>query len=318
MADGELIITPRRAGGKVWLEAHWNSAWRALALLWHAPLASVMTIAAMAIAIALPAMLYLVFANANAVSGHLQRSAQLSVFLMPEMSVQRVKKISAELQIRAEVLALEVVTPEEAAAEYQRMTRGTGGLDQLGDTNPFPYVLLLELDRAIQDESQLQSLLAELRQHPGIEQVVYDQVWLSRLQAIVGLGRYLAAIVALMLALGMMVVIGNTIRLEIERQRDEIEVLQLFGGTRGFVRRPFLWTGLFYGLGGGVLAILMTVAEIALLETPIAELARSYGSQFQVVSLGAPGMLGVVVASSLLGVLGAWLAVGRYFMDADK
>lgn len=318
MGETELRLTAHRGGARAWLQAHWLSAWRALVLLGQAPLASIMTVAAMAIAIALPATLYLVFANANAVSGHLQRSAQLSVFLVPDMSLQRVKKIGAELQIRSEVLTLEVVTPEAAAAEYDLMTRGNGGLDQLGDENPFPYVLLLELDRSIQDESQLQALLAELRQHPGIEQVVYDQLWLSRLQAIVGLGRYLAIIVALMLALGMMIVIGNTIRLEIERQRNEIEVLQLFGGTRAFVRRPFLWTGLFYGLAGGVLAILITGAEVRLLEAPVMELARSYGSQFHMVSLSILGMLGVVVTSSLLGILGAWLAVGRFFVDATR
>ena len=318
MGETELSISARRGGTRAWLEAHWLSAWRALALLAKTPLASIMTVAAMAIAIALPATLYLVFANANEVSGHLQRSAQLSVFLVPDISLQRVKKIGTELQIRSEVLTLEVVTPEAAAAEYELMTRGNGGLDQLGDTNPFPYVLLLELDPSIQEESQLSALLAELRQHPGIEQVVYDQLWLTRLQAIVGLGRYLAGIVALMLALGMMIVIGNTIRLEIERQRDEIEVLQLFGGTRAFIRRPFLWTGLFYGFTGGALALLITGAEIRLLEAPVMELASSYGSQFQLVSLSILGMLGVVVASSLLGIVGAWLAVGRYFLDAAR
>jgi len=318
MDETELNIKARRGGMRAWIEAHWLSAGRALALLVQTPLASIMTVGAMAIAIALPATLYLVFANANTVSGHLQRSAQLSVFLVPEMSVQRVKKISAELQIRSEVLTLKVVTPAAAAAEYELMTRGNGSLDQLGGTNPFPYVLLLELDPSIQEKSQLKALLAELSQHPGIEQVVYDQLWLSRLKAIVELGRYLAAIVALMLALGMMIVIGNTIRLEIERQRDEIEVLQLFGGTRAFVRRPFLWTGLFYGLAGGLLALLLTAAEIKLLEAPVMELARSYGSQFHVVPLDILGMLSVILASSLLGVWGAWLAVGRYFLDAAK
>lgn len=318
MVETELSISARRNGTRAWLEAHWLSSWRALTLLSRTPLASIMTVAAMAIAIALPATLYLVFANANAVSRHLQRSAQLSVFLVPDMSAQRVKKIGAELQIRSEVLTLGVVTPAAAAAEYELMTRGNSGLNQMGGTNPFPYVLLLELDPSIQVKSQLRTLLAELRQHPDIEQVVYDQLWLNRLKAIVGLGRYLAGVIALMLALGMMVVIGNTIRLEIERQRDEIEVLQLFGGTRAFVRRPFLWTGLFYGLAGGALALLIASVEIKLLEAPVMELARSYGSQFHLVSLSVPGMFSVVFASSFLGTLGAWLAVGRYFLDAGR
>ena len=136
--------------------------------------------------------------------------------------------------------------------------------------------------------------------------------WLQRLNSLMALSRRLVVAIGCMLVVGVMLILGNTIRLAIEGRRDEIVIVKLVGGSNGFVRRPFLYTGLWYGVGGGVLAALLVSAALWSLEKPISDLAILYESAFQLSGLGVMGSLNLVILGGLLGLAGAWLAVSRH------
>jgi cell division transport system permease protein len=147
---------------------------------------------------------------------------------------------------------------------------------------------------------------------PQIDQAVLDLEWVQRLYSMMALGKRLVIALAALLALGVLLVVGNTIRLAIESRRDEIVIVKLVGGTNAFVRRPFLYTGLWYGLGGGILAWLIIGFGLFWLSSPVAELAGLYRSQFELQGLGIGDSLMMWLCGGLLGLAGAWLAVSRH------
>jgi cell division transport system permease protein len=145
-----------------------------------------------------------------------------------------------------------------------------------------------------------------------VAEVVLDMEWLQRLNSLMELGRRVVLAVGVMLVAGVLLILGNTIRLGIESRRDEILIVKLVGGSNGFVRRPFLYTGLWYGVGGGVLAALLVSSALWFLEEPIGNLASLYESAFRLQGLGIMGGLNLVILGGLLGLAGAWLAVSRH------
>ena len=144
-----------------------------------------------------------------------------------------------------------------------------------------------------------------------------DMEWLQRLNSLMELGRRLVLAVGGMLIVGVLLILGNTIRLAIESRREEIVVVKLVGGSNGFVRRPFLYTGLWYGVGGGVLAAVLVSAALWFLEEPIGELEVLYASAFKLSGLGMMGALNLVILGGLLGLAGAWLAVSRHLVQIE-
>jgi cell division transport system permease protein len=151
-----------------------------------------------------------------------------------------------------------------------------------------------------------------LQGNSDVAEAVLDMEWLQRLNSLMALSRRLVLAIGCMLVVGVMLILGNTIRLAIESRRDEIVIVKLVGGSNGFVRRPFLYTGLWYGVGGGVLAALLVSAALWFLEKPISDLAILYESAFQLSGLGVMGSLNLVILGGLLGLAGAWLAVSRH------
>ena len=147
-----------------------------------------------------------------------------------------------------------------------------------------------------------------------VAEALLDMEWLQRLNSLMHLSRRLVQIVGGLLVLGVLLILGNTIRLAIENRREEIVVVKLVGGSNAFVRRPFLYTGLWYGVGGGVLAGLLVSLALWFLQQPVADLAKLYGSDFRLRGLGIMGGLNLVVLGGLLGLAGAWLAVTRHLV----
>jgi cell division transport system permease protein len=164
---------------------------------------------------------------------------------------------------------------------------------------------------------RLQALADLIAQESAVEQVAIDLQWVKRLQALMALGRKLVTGLTLVLGLGVLVALGNTIRLAIESRRDEIVIIKLVGGTDGFVRRPFLYTGAWYGLFGGLLACALVTAAIANLASPVSSLAGTYNSDFRLQGLDLEGIASLLAISTGLGFMGAWLAVGRHLSEIE-
>ncbi len=294
---------------------HLTSARDSLQRLLAAPVQSLMTWLVMAVALALPATLYTSFDNLQALGQRWDGSPRITIFLNPQARDKAIADFQRQLQGRAGIKSLQFVSAEQALQEFERDS-GMGSALRSLDSNPLPPSLVLtpQLDMSA---AQLAQLGQELREQPLVDDLVFDQAWIERLQHMLKLGERLVLALGGLLALGVLLVIGNTIRLAIESRRDEIVVIKLVGGTDAFVRRPFLYTGFWYGLGGGLLALLLLSLLLWLLTAPVSSLAVSYQSDFKLQGLGAGGAVVLVGLGALIGWLGAWLAVGRHLGDIE-
>ena len=317
-APMKLRLDAPRANSRVWLHSHLKSLIAALGRLGRTPLASVMTICVIGIALALPGTMQIMLTNIAAVGGTLDGTSGLSVFMVNNMSQQRLRKVSAELQVRPEVSSIRAISPAAAVEEYRALGGEGLALDSLDGENPFPWVLMVGIDARNGTPDVVKQLVDELRSHPAVANVIYDQVWLERLLAMMVLGQRAALVIAVILGVGVVLVVGNTIRLEVQARREEIDVQQLFGGTDAFIRQPFLWTGLWYGVFGALTALALLLVEVQILRTPVAELAAQYGSQFQLSGIDWRIVTALLFSGVGLGSLGAWLAVGRYLAAESR
>lgn len=315
--DGVLRLDVGSGRPRAWLVRHLQGALWALGHMSRAPLASLMTCAVIGIALALPAALFVALGNLSQLGSDWQRSAQISVFLAADARAGMAEQLAAELRLRSDVAGARTVSPEQALAEYRAMAGDSAALQSLDGQNPLPWLVVVVMEDAYTQPEEVEALATELRRVAGVDQVEYDQRWLRRLAALVALARRVAQVLAAGLGLGVLLVVGNTVRLEIERRRNEIQVLRLVGGTDAFVRRPFLYAGLWYGLFGAAMAALLVVAALLAVREPVDALSAAYGGGFALRWPGATQAGQLVASGALLGLLGAWLAVARYLRGAE-
>lgn len=316
-----------RAGGAKLRKTHWKDRWHAyldhhrasardsLQRMLAAPVQSLMTWLVIAVALALPATLLICLDNLQTLGQRWDGTPQISVFLKPGTGDRAIAELQRRLEGRAEISAVTYVSAETALKEFEAAS-GLGNALRSLDGNPLPATLLLRptLDAA---PAALSALGDNLREQPVVDDVVFDRAWVERLQQILAFGEQLVLGLGALLALGVLLVIGNTIRLAIESRRDEIVVIKLVGGTDAFVRRPFLYTGLWYGLGGGAVALVLLGVLMMMLSGPVAALASSYQSDYSLRGLGLGGSGVLVACGALVGWLGAWVAVGHHLGDIE-
>ena len=286
-------------------------ALESLQRLLAAPIASLLTWLVIGIALALPTGLFVALANLDAVSRGWDGAAQISLFISKVASEQDSRQLAKKLRLRADIAEVDYISSTEALAEFQALSGYGDVLDTL-DSNPLPSVIVVRPMEQDISAAATDRLYQELKTLPQVEQAVLDLEWVQRLYSMMALGQRLALALALLLSVGVLLVIGNTIRLAIESRRDEIVIVKLVGATNAFVRRPFLYTGLWYGLGGGLVSWLLVSLSLLWLAQPVAELAGLYQSEFTLLGLGLGPTLLLWLAAALLGLAGAWLAVGRH------
>ena len=296
-----------------WLRHHRLSAADSMQRVLDNPVSSAMTWLVIGIALALPSGLNVALDNISQLSASWDSPAQISLFLHDEVSDERARELQTELSARADVSVSRFVSREEALEEFRSLSGFADVLSSL-QANPLPHLIVVA---PTQDSDQLAAagLRAELEAYPDVAQAVLDMEWLQRLNSLMMLGRRLVWAVAGLLILGVLLILGNTIRLAIESRREEIVIVKLVGGSNAFVRRPFLYTGLWYGVGGGLFAGLLVGASLWFLQDTVAELARLYQSDFRLRGLGIMGGLNLIILGGMLGLAGAWLAVSRHLAD---
>ncbi|MGM0570574.1 permease-like cell division protein FtsX [Marinobacter sp.] len=287
-----------------------DSARRLLA----APVASAMTWAVMGIALALPVGLLLLLASLQGISAGWDSAARVTVYLEDQVSDDEAGQLRSRLGERDDVSDVVLIHRDQALAEFRSSSGLEEALDYL-DENPLPHTLLVTPVDDARNAAGVDRLASELGALDPVARVQVDLGWLQRLAAMTDLIARAVWVLTVLLAAAVILVIGNTIRLAIENRRDEILVSKLVGGTDAFVRRPFLYTGAWYGLGGGVVAVLILQFAIWWLNGPVRELAVLYNSEFSLSGLPLDGMLGLLLVAVALGWMGAWLAVRRH-LDA--
>jgi cell division transport system permease protein len=288
-----------------WQEHHRWSAAASLRRLAARPLGSLLTIAVMGLALALPLAFYLLLGNVQRLGDALGQNQSISVFLKPDQAAQQAQLLAKELGARPEVAAVTVKTPQQGMDELAKMQGFSGAVQTLGD-NPLPYVLQLQ-PRSDASAAALAQLVADVRTMRSVDLVQDSGQWRQRLEALLGVGNRIVLILASLLALAALLVVGNTVRVDIASRSEEIGVLLLVGAGKAFVRRPYLYAGIWYGLFSGILAALLAVSIEFALAQPVARLSHAYDGQLHVGGLPPWLLLAVPLVAALLGWLGARL-----------
>ncbi|GGX97768.1 cell division protein FtsX [Litchfieldella qijiaojingensis] len=276
------------------------------------PVGSLLTMLAIAIALVLPAALWLTLDSARLLDAELNESATLTAYLASDVDEAQAVRVNEALQAHSAVAATRLITAAEGMAEFQQALGLTDALSRLDD-NPLPASVVVTPRDASPEAVSV--LAGELEAVTGVADVRLDLAWLERLRRLAELGQRLTLALGVLFGLGVLLIVGNTVRLAVESRRQEIEVVTLIGATHAFVRRPFLYSGAWYGLGGGLLAWGLLTVGGEWLATPVATLAESYGARYSLPRLDAMGSAVLLFSSTLLGLLGAWIAVGRHLAE---
>lgn len=303
---------PPRSSGPLhnWLASHLSNCLAALGRLGRAPFASLMTILVIAVTLALPAAMHLIIKNAQAISDNWANALDFSVYLSSENSVDDAQRLADIILQRADVEQVTLVSAEQALEEFKLQSGFGEALEYLPD-NPLPHTLVVRPGSANTAES-MSLLHEELGNLPETDFVQVDTEWVRRFHAMLNMLQRAIAMGAGLLGAAILVVIGNTIRLDIQNRREEIEVTKLIGASNAFVRRPFLYTGFWYGVGGGLFALALVSAGLYALQEPVARLAGLYNSAYAILDLDIDESLVIVGVGVLLGLLGSWIAAARH------
>jgi cell division transport system permease protein len=294
-----------------WLLRHAQMSLSSLGRLTRNPISTAMTAAVIGIALALPGGLHLLVDNVRQLSGSWDGSASISLFLSAEVGDQQAEAVRKKVALRADIAETRLIDRDQALKEFRRLS-GFGEAIELLDHNPLPAVVLVRPQDSLKGAGAIAGLARELQGFREIELAQVDLQWVERLGAITGTIERAVFILAALLAGAVLLIVGNTIRLEIQSRHSEIEIVKLVGGTDAFIRRPFLYEGIWYGLLGAAIGLLLVLSSLYLLDGPVQRLAGLYESDFTLAVIDPASLLGVVLGGPLLGLAGAWLAVGRH------
>lgn len=306
---------PLRLAG-IRLGQHLEEAWTNTERLVRNPLTTAMTVAVIAVSLALPTGLYLLTRNLGELGKSWDETTSLSLFLTPDTDIARAEAVAGKLRTHRLLGRVTLITPDAALRELGSHSGFGEAVAQL-ETNPLPVVLALQPASDRIDPAALQRLADELEALPEADFVRLDTRWVQRFRAILALAERGVFLLGGGLALAVLLIVGNTIRLEIQNRRDEIEIMELVGATSAFIRRPFLYTGCWYGLLGGSGAWLLVETARLLLQGPVSRLAALYHTEFPLNGLGPGASLALLGGSLCLGLLGSRLAVGRHLAATE-
>ena len=294
-----------------YLARHLQALLGTLGYLLRRPLGTLLSIAVISLALTLPACLYLLVKNARVATGSVTEAIELTVYLKTDVSLERARQLADGARARREAGRVTLISAEEGLEGFRKYSGFGAALEAL-QVNPLPHVISLRPNSDRADPASIAALQRYLSSWPETDIVQVDNEWVRRLSALLGLLERVFQVFAALLAAGVLAIIGNAIRLEISARRAEIEVTKLVGGSNAYVRRPFLYLGGLYGLLGAGLAALWLIAINAALEPWLLQLARLYGSSFNLLGLTPPELGALLGGGALLGLVGAWIGAARH------
>ena len=297
-----------------WLRQHRQAIAAAFAKVAAQKSAAALNALVIGIALALPAGGYALLTSVRVATAGSALEPQLSVFLRVEATRMEADALGAKLKVDARVREVRFVPKEQALKELQAI-EGLAEVVAALNSNPLPDSFVLRPKSA--DPAALEELAGGLRGFPAVAVVQVDSAWARRLGALAGTARLAIALLAALLAFGLVAITFNTIRLQILTQRAEIEIAKLIGATDAFIRRPFLYLGALQGLAGGLVALTILWGSFSALNVGVVELAASYGSGFRLAPLAPGDAFAVVLFSSSLGWFGALLSVSKYLLEIE-
>lgn len=313
----ELHAAPiKQSALRAWLRSHAYGLLSSLGRFARQPFNHLLTLGVLALALALPTLGHLSLKNLKHLSGALSQPGDVSLFLQSDVTPAQAQTLQDEVALMPGISGVSMKTPEQALAEFRELTSFTDALNVL-EGNPLPYVLVVTMAADILKSERAMALVAQLRQLEHVEIVQFDQEWLLRLKALMALAEKAVLVFGALLALTVLLVIGNTIRLEIAGRADEIQIVRLVGASNAFVRRPFLYSGFWFGAFGAALSLGLVTLAVDLLTPSVTALARSYGSSFKLQGLSWGEFGSVLAIGTSLGWLGAMFASTSHLLKSE-
>lgn len=313
-ADTHRIKTKSRLAH--YLAHHLHALVASLGHIWRAPVASIMTIGVIAIALALPMGLYVLLQNAKFVSQGWDEGAQISLFLKMDVSEQQAQALLAEIKVNNDVADANYISPTAGLKEFEQQSGFGDVLKQLHD-NPLPAVIVVHPAATLDTPAAIDNLLQQLNHLPEVDNAQLDMQWIKRLYALINLAQHGLYALGGLLALAVLLIIGNTMRLAMQNYRPEIEVYKLVGATNAFIRRPFIYNGMLFGLFGAGLAYTLVYALLMSLSGSVAQLSQLYHVNFAIHGINSQSLIGLLVSGIMLGFLGSRLSVGRQLKSIE-
>lgn len=298
------------------LAYHLQAASQSLNVLCRKPVATMMTAIVIAIALALPALFWLFTDNLSQLTINWQRGGHISLYLKPAISLDEQQKLLHKIRDTAGVGEASLKSPADGLAELTKQ-EGMHDIMRYLPDNPLPPVIEVIPGLTINSPAKLDLLARDLKALPQVEQAKLDMEWISRLQAILGFATKVANALMVLLALAVVLIVGNTLRLAIQNRHEEIQVLKLIGATDSFILRPFLYSGIWYGLAGAVLAVFLVNIFILSIGMALNHLTVVYQMHYPLTGLSMRQILLLIVFAIILGWLGARLSVKRQLASIE-
>ncbi|WP_026958377.1 permease-like cell division protein FtsX [Aliagarivorans taiwanensis] len=284
--------------------------------LWRTPGSSLLTMAVLGVCLSLPASFYLAMKNLSSLTAYWQSETQLTVYLSQNIDQLQLQAMQKQLELRDEVASLSHISKEQGLAEFEQSS-GFDDVLALLPYNPLPDVLVLQLNEAYRNAEAAKRLQQELRGMDQIERVSLDVEWLSRLNSLSNMASQMASLLVLLLLAAVVLIVSNTLRLGILSRRSEIEVMKLVGATDGFIRRPFLYIGFWYGVIGGLLAWVLCNVLLLWSEFALQQLGILYQYQVQLLGLDINEFVGLMVMACGMSLLASWFSVQRHIKEIE-
>lgn len=300
---------------RAWLLHHLQSLVFSLGKIYRSPSSTLMTVTVIAITLTLPAGFYLFLKNIENLSGDLSSSTQITLYLELDSSLDQARNLAEELKQQTDIADTLLITRSEALEDFKQYSGFGQSLESL-QTNPLPHTLIVQ-PVVDSDTLTIKTLVSKLQALPEVDIAKLDTEWLERLFTLIDLAKRGVIIVSLLFSFAVLLIIGNTIRLDIQNRYQEIVVTKLIGATDAFIRRPFLYGGIWYGLLGGLLSWLIVELSAIALSGPFARLNLLYQAEFDLITFSFSDFMILIIASTILGLAGSWLAVARHLSEIE-
>ncbi|MCP4874793.1 MAG: ABC transporter permease [Gammaproteobacteria bacterium] len=293
---------------------HLQTMMFSLRKIYAAPATTIMTVAVIGITLSLPGGFYLFLKNIDAMSGDFRSSSQISLYLDLKTSEKQAQALEKQIAKMEQVISTRFISRELSLEEFRQNSGFGKSIDTLS-TNPLPHTIIVEPGQA--DTFAVRNLLNSLQAMPEVEIAKLDTEWLERLYTIIEIAKRSVAIITILFACAVLLIIGNTIRLDIQNRYQEIIVTKLIGATNAFIRRPFLYSGIWYGLLGGIISWLIVEIGYLAISGPLERLNLLYKSDMNLITFSFHDFIVLITSSTLLGLAGSWIAVARHLNQIE-
>ncbi|MGR5238678.1 permease-like cell division protein FtsX [Vibrio alfacsensis] len=304
----------KRANTDGFFSVHIKQAKSSFGALWRRPLGNILTLAVISMALAMPACLYLLGKNVAGAAEDVASPSQVSAYLVEGMPDARVMVLKDQIETWSSVKKVEYISPQQGLSDLSQYA----GFDQalsLLSGYALPGVLVITPDS--EQKSVIQSLAKQVREQQDVTDVRLDEDWLARLDAIKTLAGIIVITLTVLMLGAVFLIVGNTLRFNVLANKEEIQTMKLIGATDSFILRPYLYTGMWFGVLGATIAWLVTALITVVMNNAVEQLASLYDSQFRLIGLSWDESLLLIITGSLLGCIAARISAQRHLKEIE-